>query len=186
MGFDIYGMKPKENTPKPKILNKDWVNLTKTEVVDYTIQMRRYQKENPGVYFRNNVWSWRILWDYVCNRCSDVMTKKEVFAGTTNSGLRISELTINKMVSVLQKNIDAGDHIQYEKERNEKLNAMPDVECEMCSGTGFRNDKIVQGECNVCKGKGEKRPWDVHYRFTAKNFERFVMFLEQSGGILIF
>ena len=69
MGFDIYGIKPRENTIKPEILKKDWYKLEQQEEKDkYFDAKNKYEEENPGQYFRNNVWWWRPLWDYVCEK----------------------------------------------------------------------------------------------------------------------
>ena len=32
----------------------------------YFEEYHDYQAMNPGIYFRNNVWNWRPLWNYVC------------------------------------------------------------------------------------------------------------------------
>ena len=42
-----------------------------------------------GEYFRNSVWWWRPLWDYVCDVCRDILTKKDKDAGHYNDGHRI-------------------------------------------------------------------------------------------------
>ena len=39
---------------------------------------------NPDKYFRNNVWWWRPLWDYVCNTCYDILSEKDMNAGSYN------------------------------------------------------------------------------------------------------
>ena len=35
-------------------------------------------RTNKGEYFRNNVWWWRPLWNYVSVECSDIITKKDI------------------------------------------------------------------------------------------------------------
>jgi len=86
MGFDIYGIEPKQNTIEPKILGKDWQELNDKQREQYFEAKEKHETENPGRYFRNNVWWWRPLWAYVCSICEDVMTEEEQLAGTDNSG----------------------------------------------------------------------------------------------------
>ena len=52
MGFDIYGLNPKLKSERPKI---DWNNHTKAEADQYFKDVEKFEKENPGYYFRNNV-----------------------------------------------------------------------------------------------------------------------------------
>lgn len=54
--MDIYGLNPKLRGEKPNI---DWENSTDVERELYFQESQQFQSENPGVYFRANVWSWR-------------------------------------------------------------------------------------------------------------------------------
>ena len=56
MGYDIYGLNPREMVTKPEILDKDWTKLGKKQTDKYFEAMNKHQDENPGTYFRNNVW----------------------------------------------------------------------------------------------------------------------------------
>ena len=193
MGFDVYGIKPIENTVKPEILKKDWYKLEKQGEKDkYFEAQKDWENKNPGQYFRNNVWWWRPLWDYVCEVCEDVMTEEEMEAGGSNSGFSIPWLTAVDMVEKLQKEIATKNHKKYETNHTKKLKDLPDEKCEYCKGTGIRSDLptkennyVVKSGCNVCKGKGTNRPFQTNYPFSAKNVEEFTDFLSQSGGIQI-
>ena len=186
MGFDIYGIKPIENTVKPEILKKDWYKLEKQEEKEYFDTKNKYEKENPGQYFRNNVWWWRPLWDYVCEVCEDVMTEEEMEAGGSNSGFSIPWLTAVDMVEKLQKEIAAKNHKKYETSHTNELKSLPDEKCNYCKGSGIRTDLATkESKCNVCQGKGTNRPFSTNYPFSAKNVEEFTEFLSQSGGIQI-
>ena len=66
MGFDLNGINPKINKPDTD--------------------------ENPGVYFRNNVWWWRPLWDFVCMQCDDFMTESQKMGGSYNDGKLIDQV----------------------------------------------------------------------------------------------
>ena len=185
MGFDIYGLKPKENTKKPHILTEEWEVLDKEQKDLYWKIEEKYDKENPGIYFRNNVWYWRALWTYVCNICEDVMTTEDMKAGDSNSGYEISESTVDNMLSKLMVELALQNHLKYEELYNKELEDLPNEKCSLCKGTGKRNDEYVKGECNGCKGEGDRRPWSTSYNFEHKNVEEFVAFLAESGGIKI-
>jgi hypothetical protein len=58
MGFDIHGINPKINKgTKPELLN--WSTAVAHERMDYLDKLDQYHQDNPGCYFRANVWGWR-------------------------------------------------------------------------------------------------------------------------------
>ena len=185
MGFDIYGLEPKENKVMPDILNRSWDDFNEEEKKLYWEAKDKWEKENPGIYFRNNVWWWRPLWQYVCEVCEDVMSAEDIGAGGSNSGIEIGEDTVQRMVDKLIIEVALENHVKYQEHYEKELKELPDDPCHYCNETGTRNDEYVKGECNVCKGKGKKRPFACHYPFSSKNVERFLEFLSESGGIEI-
>jgi hypothetical protein len=70
MGMDVYGRNPKtnENSVKPKDIN--FHESTEEQRDNYYATIEKYEKENPGQYFRANVWSWRPIHELIC-RFSD-------------------------------------------------------------------------------------------------------------------
>ena len=90
MGFDLHGINPKRNTAKPEILteyktDEGWTDFVKLE--EQGLKDKYFKEDdNPGGYFRNNVWWWRPLWDFVCHTCDDILTEKEKEAGSYNDG----------------------------------------------------------------------------------------------------
>ena len=58
MGFDLYGLNPKLKGVKPSI---DWNTATDKDKDNYVKALNIFEEENPGYYFRNNVWWWRPL-----------------------------------------------------------------------------------------------------------------------------
>ena len=111
MGFDVYGLKPKVNTKKPKTLNKyqdkdGWAQWDKMDDDDRDIYFKaqdEYHTSNPGIYFRSNVWWWRTLWDYTCTVCSDILTRNDIISGQYNDGKTISKTKAAKMAKALKK-----------------------------------------------------------------------------------
>ena len=137
-----------------------------------------------GKYFRSNVWCWRPLWDFVCNSCSlddDIQQ-----SGQLNDGYKIDEDLAVSIGITLKSLIDNGVVKQFAEFRQKELDAMPDVECKHCNGTGQRNDQYVQGTCNACHGKGTVRPTDTYYVLYEDMVEEFAEFAKQSGGFQIY
>lgn len=57
MGMDIYGLNPVVTSEKPAEI--DW-NTSSDEQKDAYFKARnKWEEENPGTYFRANLWSWR-------------------------------------------------------------------------------------------------------------------------------
>jgi hypothetical protein len=129
-------------------------------------------------YFRNNVWWWRPLWNYVCEVCD--IDKETAERGCYNDGHLIDGNQARIMAEKLRREIAIGNTAKYAEEYRKEQKEMPDETCDICGGKGVRNDKIVQGKCNGCDGKGKRRPWATHYPFSVENVKEFCDFLEIS------
>ncbi len=57
---------------------------------------------NKGTYFRNNVWWWRPLWEYVTSNCP-VLTQKDCQYGCSNSGHLIDDDKAKEVARTLKK-----------------------------------------------------------------------------------
>ena len=60
------------------------------------------EDDNVGVYFRNNVWFWRPLWNYVYDT-TDVLTEKDFNLGHENSYHKISATKAERIGKALLK-----------------------------------------------------------------------------------
>ena len=190
MGFDLYGLNPKGDVPKPVIT--DW----RDDSLSFEEQMKAYQsyqKETPGSYFRANVWWWRPLWQYVTVVCNDILTEKDMEKGEYNDGHRISKTKSNRIASRLNKLDKDGSIMKYESEYKEYLKSLPREDCNICEGTGVREDEIgreareidKEYKCNGCLGEGKKDNFGTHYPFESEQVIRFAEFCEHSGGFEI-
>ena len=107
MGYDVYGMNPQINVPKsPEVkdwIDIDWNKMTEDERESYFKAQDDYERENPGVYFRANVWYWRPIWDFVINVCDDFLSEKDIEAGFSNSGDKVSKTKALKIASRITK-----------------------------------------------------------------------------------
>ena len=149
MGFDLSGINPNVSRPEPELppfperTDKDWEKY------------HDWQEENCGTYFRNNVWFWRPLWNFVTGVCDDILTEKDIEKGSFNDGHKISKTKANKIAKRLFKLIKNGDVNLYEKSRKEYLDGL--------------NDK----------------DWNKSYPFYEENVRRFANFCANSGGFRI-
>ncbi len=203
MGFDLYGINPKINTAKAEVLTEyrtdegwtDFVKLEEEGLKDtYFEENNKWKNENPGSYFRNNVWWWRPLWDFVCVVADDILTQKDKENGHSNSGHIIDEeksLAIAKILEDLLKN---GEVREYEEAYNEHMDSLPLEDCEYCKGTGMRSWEDGDKDCNVCNTEytkdegipvGKVKQFQTSYPFDVQNVEEFVRFCKQSGGFQI-
>ena len=164
MGFDLSGMNPNITRPQPQLPEswnpKEWSDKDKKMHADY----EEWQEENSGVYFRNNVWWWRPLWNFVTATCDDLLTEKDMESGTYNDGHKISKTKAGKIAKRLHSMIEDGKVKEYEDAFNKELNSLEQVDCDTCGATGRRNKPPEPGagdyqECNGCNGTGKVDDW---------------------------
>ena len=165
MGFDLSGINPKINKPDTeyKYYRNEleiW-NEADEKIKDKMYkEMDKYYEANPGVYFRNNVWWWRPLWEFVCMQCSDFMTDKQKLGGAYNDGKLIDQETAAKIGTKLEILLKDGTVKRWEKHiktRNEDLS----------------------------KSKDEDTRFMSNYPFSQDNVENFAKFCLESGGFEI-
>ena len=201
MGFDLHGMNPKMNM-KPEELTvyykynrmdfkEKWEALDADKKLSkqYWNEREKWEEANPGIYFRNNVWWWRPLWQFVCERFDDILTENDMERGSYNDG---HEITADKAMEIgveLTAMIESGRIKEYADRYKAELDALPQVECELCEGTGKRQDPPNKGAgdypCNGCSSTGKKDDWDKSYPFDVENVEAFAKFCLESGGFEI-
>lgn len=137
-----------------------------------------------GEYFRNNVWWWRPLADYVLDNVA--LPAEETENWGTNDGQEVSEESAIKIADTLDELIKSGKTAEYAKKYKAELDSMPLQECTFCKGTGKRNDEHVKGECNACSGEGKVKPFSTNYPFNVENVQDFADFCRDSGGFQIY
>jgi hypothetical protein len=199
MGFDCYGLNPSNpnNVVKPEAI--DWNNKpSEQDKEKYFKEIDVYEEAVVGSYFRNNVWWWRPLWEYVCFSCNDILTGKDMEQGQYNSGHRISATKAKRISKRLSKLLANGTIDTHDREMRlsyEKSNVQnKEVEKE-------RNDLKVKVEKEVGPNIvpanypepyreewdkiQSKEDWNGHYPFSKENIICFAQFCEGSGGFEI-
>ena len=164
MGFDISGINPQINKPETeyKYYGKDseiWKSEDEDKRNKYFDEMDEYYEANPGVYFRNNVWWWRPLWEFVCLQC-DFMTEEQKESGAYNDGKEIDQETAAKIGTKLKILLEDGTVDRWEDHIT------------------TRNEELEQSD-----NKEEK--FAANYPFSRNNVENFTEFCLQSGGFVI-
>ena len=149
MGFDLSGMNPNLTTPKPTL--PPFTERTDKQWAEY----HDWQEDNCGVYFRNNVWWWRPLWNFVTGICDDILTEKDMESGSYNDGHKISKTKANRIASRLFKLIRNGDVKAYESAYRKHLDSL------------------------------NEDSWDKSYPFSEDNVREFANFCANSGGFRI-
>ncbi len=202
MGYDLYGLNPSSS----KIPDCDFTDEETTKAYF------AWQDNTKGAYFRNNVWWWAPLWDYVIKECSDILSVADVTGGGNNGGHKISKTKAKKIASRLRSLEKKGEIESYASTYKNKQRSLPTEKCNVCKGTGTRkewegwqseekwlkyhksleNDKSTGYEwahkckgCNGCSGKGMVRNWQSNYPFDSENVMNFADFCEHSGGFRI-
>ena len=182
MGFDLYGMNPTINKKYPpkynKILKKygkdgmiNWKKDIPEKVKDEYFELKdKYQEDNPGDYFRNNVWWWRPLWQFVCASCDDILTEKDMERGNYNEGHKISKTKATRIAKRLSKYLADGT-----VDKIDKKNALERAEA-------IAHNETVQEELdeieNSKMSEEEKQDEEEvkHYKIVYQNDDVIVMF----------
>ena len=136
-----------------------------------------------GEYFRNSVWWWRLLANFVLDVCD--IPEEEAKSWHYNDQQCVSKETALHIADRLQELVESGEVKRYAEERDKWLESLPDEQCDWCHGTGQRDEKYAYAQCAACKGKGMKKPWVTLYPFDEKNVVNFMAFCRDSGGFVI-
>lgn len=145
-----------------------------------------------GKYFRNNIWHWRPLADYVIQTAPALAAKCPHWH--TNDGAGLNAADSVALADLLQAEIDSGRCETFAKIREAEIAAIPNEVCSLCEGTGVRKPIPERGAgdlkrggitCNSCGGSGSVRPSATYYPFDVDNVREFVAFLRDCGGFEI-
>lgn len=161
-------------------------------------------KNEKGSYFRNNVWWWRPLADFILENYPDIAENCECWH--TNDGDGLDESSSASLATRIKQDIALGYIAEYAKTYNEWRASLPREACNLCECTGIRTDEVgvengmpereldeetkvlvgrSHGFCNGCRGVGTKESWLAGYPFDEDNVAEFAEFLENCGGFQI-
>ena len=165
MGMDVSGNNPKFNKTIDefptlfKWKNKGWDERKgkkwEKDSDKYWSEDDKYNEANPGIYFRNNCWWWRPLWDF-CHHIAPELINEEIHSsGHYNDGEGLDSDDAAKLGVKLMTTIEDGTAEHYQKEV-ELINEQKEAD-----GNKFT------------------------YPFSVENVERFAKFCLESGGFSI-
>jgi len=195
MGFDLNGLNPKMNKSADKYptykkyedmnFSKRWKLFDTDEKLrdKYWEEKDKFQEDNPGIYFRNNCWWWRPLWQFVCERFDDILTEKDMKSGNYNDGHEISADKAMKIGVELTAMLESGRIKAYSDRYEADIKALPKVVCTICNGNNHGNRK--KKDCNACDKTGKRDDWAASYPFDVENMKEFARFCLESGGFSI-
>ena len=169
MGFDLTGLNPQADTPQPTWTKGDpFINKAgtehqyeidpqiKEEYDDFMKSKWAWQEANEGAYFRNNVWFWSPLWNFVTGCCDDILTEKDVEQGYFNDGHKISKTKAKRIASRLRTYFKNGSVASYETWYSKQISQLKEDD------------------------------WNKNYPFSIQNVRDFERFCEHSGGFEIY
>ena len=195
MGMDVNGLNPKQNKKKSDFpilvkvdkLEKEEKWKERRELIEqsdnYWKEKDEYENANRGIYFRNNCWWWRPLWNY-CKAIAPNLINDELFdEGHSNSGAGLNDEDAKELGQRLLWEINNGHTIQYQASYQQYLDDLPDDVCTFCNGNNRGKNKMK--DCTRCNGTGKSTNFNKHYPFDIDNVKEFAEFCIQSGGFEI-
>lgn len=156
-----------------------------------------------GEYFRNNVWWWHPLADYIETNHPSIAARCADWHSNSGYGLDADDATA--LAAGLRDAISDGRAAAWQARRDAALAALPRLQCDLCDGTGVRRDEVgvkmgqpdkviedpkhprhgQRGWCNGCDGHGTVADFRTNYVFDVDNLAEFAEFLEHCGGFEI-
>mgnify|MGYP001164914920 FL=1 len=155
-------------------------------------------KTPKGEYFRNNVWWWRRLADFVCTH-TGVIAEKDKKAWQHNDGHKVSDveaLQIAKQLKALIKDGTVSKAIHETEEEMKKADEN-NKQVEICHHLLREKVEKETGKKGLAPADYPKKDHDTwawiqsnysygsSYPFTMENVENFIEFCEQSNGFKI-
>ena len=219
MGMDVHGLNPKQNKTleefpilkkyKEMDFKERWKKLDSDDALQkmYWKEQTDWEEANPGVYFRNNVWWWRPLWNYCWYIAEELLERnlrvKEYGTdedgdtdfekyewkpatydeGHGNSGVGLDAEHAKELGEMLMATVADGSALQYQADYMQMLEDMPLETCTYCNGNNRGRNKMK--DCNVCGGTGKVKNFNTQYPFDVDNVEEFAKFCIESGGFEI-
>jgi hypothetical protein len=96
----------------------------------------RKPTSETGNYFRNNVWWWRPLADFIINNYSDDIKRIPKIAWHTNDGEGLGARDSLRLANLLRRDLDRGYVAEFEKAYNAARESAAEVPCKFCAGSG--------------------------------------------------
>tara|TARA_Y100000114_G_scaffold74467_1_gene68294 strand:- start:2018 stop:2614 length:597 start_codon:yes stop_codon:yes gene_type:complete len=197
MGFDLYGLKPKLKSKEPNI---NWDKKpTEKERDEYFKAREKFEEENPGHYFRNNVWWWRPLAQYVLQLMGNEFTEDEKASWHHNDGFEVSEEQARKIADRLEQELKtkrvktvenfykarmlrAEQHNKIVEQKHEELKK---IVAEKTGKTNLVPRDYPEPFNSQWDDIQKQFNYESSYPFSEDNVIDFMRFCRESGGFQI-
>ena len=197
MGFDLTGMNPKNlHLQEPKRPD-NLFELSEVEQKEYFDKQDEYTSQS-GTYFRNNVWWWRPLADYVL-RFTKVIPEDKQESWGYNDCTEISQQDAEMISQQLDHLIKSGhckayadkfekQRIKIEKQNDKIEKELAEFEREVCFKLDKKNlapNDFPEEDKKKWDSIYEKKNFNGNYPFSVDNVKEFSEFCKNSGGFTI-
>ena len=190
MGFDLYGLNPKLKGVKPSI---DWNTATDKEKDNYVKASNIFEEENPGHYFRNNVWWWRPLAYLIEDKCKDFLTEAQRKSLHYNDGKKYPDKIALKIADRLQEVLDSGELLKLKEEHDQEMQKAKKhndiIESKMKAivdaHNGVAPKDLPKEDFTNWRELQKQKNWADSYPFDIDNVKEFILFARCSGGFSI-
>jgi len=197
MGFDITGLNPKNlHLQEPKRPD-NLFDLSKEDQEKYFDKRDEYTSQS-GTYFRNNVWWWRPLADYVLTHTKVIPENEQEHWGY-NDCYEVSQENAEMISQQLDHLIKSGHCKAYEDqfEKNRKIIERHNDKIEKQLDKFCKEVEKKLGKSNLAPNEfptEDKKKWDKiydkknfngNYPFSVDNVKEFSDFCKNSGGFTI-
>lgn len=195
MGFDLNGLNPKNIRVREPKRPDNLYKLSDKEQEKYFKKQNKYLDQS-GTYFRNNVWWWRPLAEYVIEHSKVINQDKITLEGwTCNSGFEVDDELATQIANQLDALIKSNHTKKYQStymlrfKQAEIGNAKIQKEIDKLDKLP-RNKDLAPADYN----KKDRAEWDrlyytqdrqANYPFSEKNVKEFSIFCRASGGFSI-
>jgi hypothetical protein len=123
----------------------------------------RAPRTKQGEYFRNNMWWWRPLADYICVIAPEITANCLHWHSNVGDGLNGHDSL--RLAELLQKEIESGRTAAYARRRESKLEMAANEPCLLCEATGTRNPPpdggagdLADDIISMCEGTDTRKP----------------------------
>lgn len=155
-------------------------------------------KSDTGEYFRNNVWWWRRLADFVITE-TGVVDEKDADNWHENGGHQVSQQEAEQIANQLEYLIATGRVQEYAKEVQEKISRAEETNKKVQE----KFDKLHEKAIAETNDKGiiprdypehlkaewnslwEEKDNNENYPFALENVKQFIAFCRESNGFRI-
>lgn len=140
--------------------------------------------QNPtsktGEYFGRNWWGWRPIANYCLTEHGDIAQRCVYWHSNDGDGLNAEDSI--ELGRRLLADIESGKAASLAEIDKITREALPQVQCNLCLGTGTRPDMVVANGCNGCGGKGKRDDMNSWYELRVESLQLFAEFLLACGG----